>query len=73
MPLHLRDASYPAAQRLGHGKGYRYPHDFPGHVVDQEYRPAAFDGHRYFEPSGMGEDVEPSVRRPSPRPAPPSE
>jgi putative ATPase len=71
VPLHLRDASYPAAQRLGHGKGYRYPHDFPGHVVDQEYRPAAFDGHRYFEPSGMGEDVE---RAPSPsRPTPPSE
>ena len=29
VPLHLRDASYPGAQRLGHGKGYRYPHDFP--------------------------------------------
>jgi putative ATPase len=71
VPLHLRDASYPAAQRLGHGKGYKYPHDFPGHVVDQEYRPAAFDGHRYYEPSGMGEDVD-APPRPS-RPAPPSE
>ena len=40
VPLHLRDASYPGARQLGHGKGYRYPHDFPGHVVEQEYRPA---------------------------------
>ncbi len=58
VPLHLRDASYQGARSLGHGKGYRYPHDFPGHVVDQEYRPAAFSGRRYYEPSGMGEDVD---------------
>ena len=57
VPLHLRDASYQGARQLGHGKGYRYPHDFPGHVVDQEYRPTAFSGRRYYEPSGMGEDV----------------
>ena len=58
VPLHLRDASYQGARQLGHGKGYRYPHDFPGHVVDQEYRPTAFSGRRYYEPSGIGEDVE---------------
>ena len=68
MPLHLRDASYQGARQLGHGKGYRYPHDFPGHVVDQEYRPTAFSGRRYFEPSGMGEDRErdPVESRPEP-------
>jgi putative ATPase len=58
VPTHLRDASYPGAKRLGHGKGYVYPHDRPGHWVDQEYRPVRFQGHRYHEPSGMGDDTE---------------
>jgi putative ATPase len=58
VPTHLRDASYPGARTLGHGKGYRYPHDYPGHVVEQEYRPARFTGRRYYEPSGEGEESE---------------
>ncbi len=56
VPTHLRDASYPGARRLGHGEGYRYPHDYPGHVVEQEYRPVRFSGRRYYEPSGEGEE-----------------
>jgi len=58
VPLHLRDAHYPGAKRLGHGKGYRYPHDFPEARVEQEYRPARFQGQRYYEPSGHGEESE---------------
>ena len=58
VPLHLRDASTPTARSTGHGKGYRYPHDFPGHRIAQQYRPQRFEGTRYFEPSGEGEDVE---------------
>ena len=57
VPRHLRDAHYPAAKGLGHGKGYRYPHDYPGHRVEQEYRPARFEGRRYYEPSGEGEEA----------------
>jgi putative ATPase len=56
VPLHLRDTHYPAARKLGHGKGYKYPHDYPGHVVEQDYRPARFEGQRYYEPSGEGEE-----------------
>ncbi len=56
VPSHLRDSSYPGAAKLGHGKGYRYPHDAPGHWVDQEYRPVRFEGTRYYEASGMGEE-----------------
>ncbi|MGZ4132707.1 MAG: replication-associated recombination protein A [Actinomycetota bacterium] len=56
VPMHLRDSSYPGAKRLGHGKGYRYPHDFPGHEVEQEYRPVRFQGKRYYDPSGQGEE-----------------
>jgi len=61
VPLHLRDASYRGAKQLGHGEGYRYPHDFPEHAVDQAYRPASVSDRRYYRPSGQGDDVE---RRP---------
>jgi putative ATPase len=57
VPLHLRDAHYPAAKRLGHGKGYKYPHDYPGRRVEQQYRPTRFEGNRYYEPSGEGEET----------------
>ncbi len=56
VPLHLRDASLPTSRRLGHGEGYKYPHDHPGHRVDQEYRPQRFGGRRYYEPSDQGEE-----------------
>ncbi|MFN8232746.1 MAG: replication-associated recombination protein A [Actinomycetota bacterium] len=56
VPEHLRDASYPGAGRLGHGKGYRYPHDYPGHRVEQAHRPVRFEGRRYYVPSGEGEE-----------------
>lgn len=36
VPEHLRDSHYPGAKRLGHGEGYKYPHDFGGYV-DQDY------------------------------------
>ena len=57
VPKHLRDASYPGAARLGHGKGYVYPHDEPGGWVAQQYRPAHLEGRTYWEPTGRGEDV----------------
>jgi putative ATPase len=58
VPAHLRDASYGGAKALGHGAGYVYPHDEPGHWADQRYRPDAYEDRRYFHPSGMGEDTE---------------
>jgi putative ATPase len=57
VPLHLKEPGHPALRKLGYGKGYRYPHDFPGHRVDQEYRPVRFQGNRYYEPSGEGEET----------------
>lgn len=54
VPVHLRDASYPGAQRLGHGQGYLYPHDFPGHHVPQQYLPDNVAGRRFYEPSEHG-------------------
>jgi putative ATPase len=49
VPVHLRDASYRGAASLGHGEGYRYPHDFPDASVEQEYRPDGVRGRRYYE------------------------
>jgi putative ATPase len=60
VPLHLKEASgHPGLKKLGYGKEYRYPHDYPGHRVDQQYRPARFEGARYYEPSGEGEEAAP--------------
>ena len=54
VPRHLRDASYPGAARLGHGKGYVYPHDEPAGVVQQQYAPDSLTGKRYYEPTARG-------------------
>ncbi len=51
VPEHLRDAHYPGAKRLGHGKGYKYAHDFPEHFVAQDYLGAE---KTYYEPSDQG-------------------
>lgn len=50
VPPHLRDAHYKGAKDLGHGKGYRYPHDYPGHYVDQDYLPDNLRGTTYYSP-----------------------
>jgi putative ATPase len=56
VPKHLRDAHYTGAQKLGHGKGYVYPHDVDGGVAAQSYRDG--DAPRYYEPRGHGREQE---------------
>ena len=51
VPEHLRDAHYQGAKRLGHGEGYKYAHDFPGHFVVQDYLGA---DKRYYDPTEQG-------------------
>ncbi len=53
-PDHLRDAHYPGAGDLGRGKGYRYPHDEPGGVGDQELLPPELEGTRFYRPTDRG-------------------
>jgi len=55
VPSHLRDAHYPGAKALGHGAGYKYPHDFPGASVEQTYMPEGFEGKAYWEPDEQGD------------------
>jgi putative ATPase len=70
VPLHLKEVGHPALRKLGYGKGYKYPHDYPGHVVEQQYRPARYQGERYYEPSGMGEETAGTLEElPDPPPA----
>ncbi len=52
VPAHLRDATGDRAGR-GHGVGYKYAHDFPGHYVDQEYMPKPT---RFYEPTDQGDE-----------------
>jgi len=51
VPQHLRDKSYMGAQRLGHGEGYQYAHDAPGHFVPQDYLGAV---KHYYQPTDQG-------------------
>ena len=51
VPEHLKDASYPGAERLAHGKGYKYPHSYKGHHVKQDYVPKKV---KYYEPTDIG-------------------
>jgi putative ATPase len=57
VPKHLRDTSYRGAARLGHGKGYIYPHDDPAGVVEQQYAPDGLVGKRYYLPSTHGAEA----------------
>lgn len=54
VPMHLRDAHYSGAAGLGHGKGYRYPHNDPEGWVDQQYRPPEVADQVYYTPSDHG-------------------
>ena len=50
VPAHLKDAHYQGAQQLGRGLTYRYPHDYPGHWVPQQYLPDELKGRVYYQP-----------------------
>ena len=58
VPAHLRDSHYRGAADLGHGAGYRYPHDDPRGWVHQEHRPEHLAGRVYYEPSPHGAEEE---------------
>jgi len=58
VPVHLRDAHYPGAKRLGHGKGYLYAHDAAYGVAEQQYLPDELRGTRYYDPTGNGYERE---------------
>lgn len=58
VPIHLRDSSYKGASKLGHGKGYMYPHNYPGNYVEQDYLPEELKGAKYYRPYENGYEQE---------------
>ena len=80
VPPHLRDAHYPGAAGLGHGKGYIYSHDAPHSVARQQYLPDSLRGKDYYRPKqngverNLGDRVQHlrSIIRGTPPPAPPT-
>ena len=58
VPVHLKDTHYKGAEKLGHGAGYLYPHDFPGHYVKQQYLPDGMEGRTFYHPSDEGFEKE---------------
>ncbi|POH61781.1 AAA family ATPase [Cryobacterium zongtaii] len=62
VPKHLRDAHYPGAKRLGHGKGYKYPHDDALGVLAQDYLPTELRRKQYYTPTEHGNERDVSAR-----------
>jgi putative ATPase len=58
VPPHLRDTHYEGAKHLEHGVGYKYPHNYPGHFVPQQYFPSAQTNRHYYFPSDYGFEKE---------------
>ena len=58
IPMHIRNAPAEGMKNLGYSIGYKYPHDFPGHVVEQQYLPDKMLGTKYYVPDENVKDIE---------------
>jgi putative ATPase len=56
IPNHLRNAPTATHKAEGAGRGYLYPHDFPGHYVDQNYLPSGFEECQFYFPGDSGQE-----------------
>src|SRR5437762_3469760 len=63
VPLHLRNAVTPLMKHFGYGEGYKYAHNFPGHVAEQEHLPEPLVGMRFYAPSDQGREPDLAKRR----------
>jgi putative ATPase len=57
VPSHLRDAHYGGSKKIGHGKGYKYAHDEPFGIAEQQYAPDVVDGAGYYQPTSLGAEA----------------
>ncbi len=62
VPLHLRNPVTPLMKKMGYGKGYKYAHNYPGHIVEQQNLPAALQGKRFYTPSDQGYEKQVTAR-----------
>ncbi len=56
VPVHLQDRHYKGAEKMGHGDGYRYPHDYPNHYVKQQYLPDGMENKEFYHISDQGNE-----------------
>jgi putative ATPase len=63
VPARYKPGATPLDRAMGHGSGYKYPHDFAGHYVPEDYLPDALVGERIYEPSDSGFEAELKQRR----------
>jgi putative ATPase len=56
VPNHLRNAPTATHKAEGAAKGYKYPHDYPGHFVSAEYLPAGFEKSQFYRPGDLGQE-----------------
>ena len=56
VPLHLRNAPTPFMEKLGYGKNYKYAHNFPDHIVEQQHMPKELEGRKYYSPAESGHE-----------------
>ncbi|MBI4287851.1 MAG: replication-associated recombination protein A [Chloroflexi bacterium] len=62
VPLHIRNPVTPLMKGLGYGKDYKYPHEFEGHFVEEDYLPPSLKGRRYYQPGDQGFEKEVAER-----------
>ena len=58
VPVHLKGSNYAGAKQMGHGKGYKYPHDYEGNYIEQQYLPDTLIAKKYYHPSNNGHEKE---------------
>ncbi len=58
VPLHLRNPETPFLKKMGYGDGYKYPHNYENHYVEQDYFPEKLGRRKYYEPSLIGKEKE---------------
>lgn len=58
VPVHLQDAHYKSAGKLGHGVGYKYAHSYPNHYVKQQYLPDGMEDITFYHPTDIGYEKE---------------
>jgi putative ATPase len=57
VPSHLRDAHYAGSKKIGHGQGYRYAHDEPFGIAEQQYAPDVVADAEYYQPTSLGAEA----------------
>jgi len=57
VPSHLRDAHYPGSKNIGHGSGYKYAHDEPFGIAEQQYAPDVVADAEYYRPTALGAEA----------------